>query len=183
MKELEEPIAAHRRSDLTHVSIHAIPGESEDERLAWKIEQKSNYSRPRKKWSRDELSDRFPDEKWTAEGLVADDGQMSRVFNTKGYEVARHMYRRKNPAKPNAFDTYIADFSEYDDDGYLMRYTYLEEHKIGFVATFDYITHTDGTKELSRTIEQDILRAGYIKPGKLTGTKFVIDFTDVPLTE
>lgn len=179
MKELDESFAA-RRSDLTHTSIHTIPGETEEEVLQWKIQQKSEYSRPRKQWSRDELIARFPDGKWTAEGFVANNGQMQRVFNAKGYEVSRRHYRNAQ-AQPSTFDIYSVDISEYDSEGYLRKYTYLEEHKVGFVATFYYKRLEDGSKELIQTVEQDILRQQYMHPGKLTGTKFTIDFADIPL--
>lgn len=181
MKEFGESFTTRRRNDLTHISTHDIPGDTEEEQLQWKIKQKKEYSRPRTKWSKENLATRFPNGNWHPKGFSTDDGEMVREFNNKGYEVSRRHYRREQGAKPSAFDVYSVDFSTYDAEGYLTSYTYLEEHKIGFVATFTYETLKDGTKVLESTVEQDILRSHYMEPGPLTGSTFTIDFTDIPL--
>lgn len=180
MREMREPISI-RRSDLTHVSIHAIPGENEEEQRVWKIAQKAEYSRPRTKWSNEELISRFPSGKRTAEGFMVDNGTMQRVFNHLGYEISRRTLRSNPSGKSSIFDIVSADYSTYDEEGYLIRYAWIEERRVGFVATFEYRTLPDGTKELIRTVEQDVQRAGFINPGKVTGAEFAIDFTDVPL--
>jgi hypothetical protein len=130
------------------------------------------------------LRARFPEGSFEKEGFVADDGTMQRIFNSKGYEIQRSEYKRILKNQPHMFDIISRDFSEYDEEGYLTRYTLLEIGKIGFTATLEYKTNSDGTKELIREVNQDVLRNGLrMEPGKTTGEPFVIDLSDVPLVE
>lgn len=182
MSTQENLYSTRETRDLTHASIHRIPGETPEEQHRWKTAYKSEYSNPRRRWSHEELLIRFPDGEWTKEGFVADNGEMQRVFNTKGYEVQRRHYRKTHSRPPTAFDEYIRDISEYDDDGYLIRYTYLERGKIGYIATLEYQKRRDGTKELVREVNQDILRNGLVmESGRPIGKPFIIDLSDISL--
>lgn len=164
---------------------------------------KRTYSQPRKRWTSEELLDRFPRDKRHGQKFIADNGEMQRIFefytikdeqgnvtDEYAHEVSRIEYDTTKP-RHHPFAVLLRDESQYDNDGYLIYYAIVTasthpgiplRERTSYKQKYEYRILSNGERELARVIEQPVTKSVDMHHGLPIGKPFVFDFTDVPLT-
>lgn len=193
MQEIDKATYSGEEHDATH---HVATLKEEQ---AFKRE----YSKPRRKWTLQDLKSRFPDDKRQGDFLIADNGLMQRVFqffkekdtegNDAGIEYAHEVSRiQYDPTKSinDPFRIQWRDISGYDSEGYLTYYAVvvsnnykqiLPHDRVSYQQTYSYTMLPDGQRELAKIVTQHVTKTPDMMPALPIGNPSEVNFTDIPL--